>query len=947
MSLRFPWGGRRVFPGLSGWLLGWGIWAVGQGVLAAVIIPSLFNTGVDDFRRPLAAGAVDPHYRLVEAPGGLVEPVPLQRVADPVPIPTWAAQTETSAWLTPGNPVGANRLPGTFSARTTFHLVGLQPSTAVVSGRWWVDDTVLEVRVNGVVQAGLSGGGFREARPFALTGPFLAGQNVVEFRWVNLGVTPNPTGFRVEWNGVAEPLPGLAPGRVLREVYQNVPGLLVDDLRRAPGFPAQPDRTELRDRLEAPSEEGDYYGQRFSGWLVPPATAEYVFAIDSDDQGELYLSTNDTPGRRELVAREPEWSSPREYVSSLNQVSRGSPPANLSQPIKLVAGRPYWIEALMKENQGGDNLGVTWRRVEDGPLANGAEPIAGAWLVALSAPVIEIPPQDLTVPEGVAARLSVVARGAGPLRYQWRRFGDLPGETNAILHREPIQLIHSGLYQVTVSNPFGEVTSEFVRVVVQPVREVPPNDRLQAPSPLAGESVRVEGSLIRATAEEGDPSPVGGSPNVWWSWQAPDDLGTKPAVVTLAAQGVAFVPVLGVYRRSLAGDWLPVEPERVYRGYGRRELRFRTGAGENFLIGLALGSERTDPVAAVVPQGDFQLELRCARVGFGAPESAPGEILPTLVSFEGEPVGDYPPPAPVAIRGQVGNAGRGGTLPLRVRVLAEPVILDLCDIPDAVPVPEVRQLARLELGVGGLAAGGELGWEANVECPSFQSIPEVPFQSAHLVVASQHWRLRLVLEEQLAEVWQLRDAVTLLDGPRLGTEGCVTGGGVILLGESDRGGVSQELPRGRLFGPAEARVGETVEFRGELVFGRPTGVPLVVNLLSADWAIQPALPGLQIDATGKLQVGDVKGEFEARVSWSKGVDGQVVRVEAPLRVIGVLDPPVLALPLRVGEVFEVQVPAGSVLERSARLDGPWQAVPGTGVIRIGIGNETGFLRLRR
>jgi len=141
------------------------------------------------------------------------------------------------------------------------------------------------------------------------------------------------------------------PDKILREVWSNVWGERVDDLRSNPRFPDNPDFTELADWLSAPRDSGDNYGQRFSGYLKPPVTGEYTFWISSDDNGEFWLSIDDDPSTRILTASVPGWTDPYEWDKY---------PKQQSEQIRLLAGEKYYMEALMKEGRGGDNLAVAW-----------------------------------------------------------------------------------------------------------------------------------------------------------------------------------------------------------------------------------------------------------------------------------------------------------------------------------------------------------------------------------------------------------------------------------------------------------------------------------------------------------------------------------------------------------------------------------------------------------
>ena len=73
--------------------------------------------------------------------------------------------------------------------------------------------------------------------------------------------------------------------------------------------------------LEAPSNWNDKYGSRMSGWLVPPITGDYQFWITSDDNGELWFSTDDDPANTFLACCQPFSASSRQWDKSAEQKS--------------------------------------------------------------------------------------------------------------------------------------------------------------------------------------------------------------------------------------------------------------------------------------------------------------------------------------------------------------------------------------------------------------------------------------------------------------------------------------------------------------------------------------------------------------------------------------------------------------------------------------------------
>ena len=101
----------------------------------------------------------------------------------------------------------------------------------------------------------------------------------------------------------------------------------------------------------APSDIADKYDARIHGFIHPPRTGDYVFALTCDDQADLFLSTDKKPENKSLIAHCPEWAEPGNYRKF---------PTQKSKAIRLTAGKAYYISAVHKENVGGDHLSVAW-----------------------------------------------------------------------------------------------------------------------------------------------------------------------------------------------------------------------------------------------------------------------------------------------------------------------------------------------------------------------------------------------------------------------------------------------------------------------------------------------------------------------------------------------------------------------------------------------------------
>ena len=153
---------------------------------------------------------------------------------------------------------------------------------------------------------------------------------------------PHTLDFEVVTNGV------------LLETFTGISGTSIRSLERDSSYPESPTQVDVLESFEAPVNRDNDYGARARGWVTAPATGNYRFFIASDDNGELHLSTDDSPENARRIAYVPGWTSSQEWTKFSEQ---------RSAQIRLVEGERYYVEALMKEGGGGDNLAVAW----DGP----------------------------------------------------------------------------------------------------------------------------------------------------------------------------------------------------------------------------------------------------------------------------------------------------------------------------------------------------------------------------------------------------------------------------------------------------------------------------------------------------------------------------------------------------------------------------------------------------
>ncbi|WP_028981758.1 PA14 domain-containing protein [Sporocytophaga myxococcoides] len=143
-------------------------------------------------------------------------------------------------------------------------------------------------------------------------------------------------------------------GYILREFWTSVRGTTVDKIP----YQLPPNGKILISQFEGPENLMDNYGTRISGYVYPPISGIYHFWIASDEQGELWLSKDDSLEHKTKIAHVPTSSFFQEWSKFPEQKSEG---------IYLEGGKKYYIEALHKESLKIDHISVGWR-LPDGTL---------------------------------------------------------------------------------------------------------------------------------------------------------------------------------------------------------------------------------------------------------------------------------------------------------------------------------------------------------------------------------------------------------------------------------------------------------------------------------------------------------------------------------------------------------------------------------------------------
>ncbi len=253
-----------------------------------------------------------------------------------------SADTFSIAW--------SGQIDPEFSALYTFYV------TADDGARLWVNDQMVVCRT------------------FAAAGPEMRGQVQLQagqranVRLEYLEQTGSAS-VKLEWSCASRPREVIptarlfsarvdkAGGSLLKEHWSGISGALISSLTSNANYPNKPSGREFITSFECLAQDwADSYGTRVTGFIVPPATGSYTFAVSGDDVVELYLSTDATSANKSLIASVASATAFRAWGTA-------------SAAKSLVQGQRYYVEMVHKASTGTDHWSVGWKKPGDGAFS--------------------------------------------------------------------------------------------------------------------------------------------------------------------------------------------------------------------------------------------------------------------------------------------------------------------------------------------------------------------------------------------------------------------------------------------------------------------------------------------------------------------------------------------------------------------------------------------------
>ncbi len=142
------------------------------------------------------------------------------------------------------------------------------------------------------------------------------------------------------------------PGKVTWECWRGIFDDEIGELTSMHNFPKSPDITLPVYKVQSPVNFDNDMGGKLSGFISVPSSDTVVFNITGDDKVQFYLSSDDNPANKVLLA----------YTNGYTNIEDHTKyPEQTTDSLLLEANLHYYFELIYAERTGGDHATLYWK----------------------------------------------------------------------------------------------------------------------------------------------------------------------------------------------------------------------------------------------------------------------------------------------------------------------------------------------------------------------------------------------------------------------------------------------------------------------------------------------------------------------------------------------------------------------------------------------------------
>ena len=169
----------------------------------------------------------------------------------------------------------------------------------------WNNNTEVDLAGYNVYRSTTSGSGYHKLNGTVIASSVFTDSTAVSGETYYYKVTAIDTSWNESEgsNEVFIDVPQIATGTILREWWTGISGAAVSALTSNANYPNNPTGQQQISSFEGPADWAENYGTRIRGYIYPPTTGSYTFWIASDDNCQLWLSTDGSPAHASLIAQ--------------------------------------------------------------------------------------------------------------------------------------------------------------------------------------------------------------------------------------------------------------------------------------------------------------------------------------------------------------------------------------------------------------------------------------------------------------------------------------------------------------------------------------------------------------------------------------------------------------------------------------------------------------------